>query len=334
MKPIVRDVYLAVTMGLVIPGLILGTVVYYGRKTAPDSSQETTTASEAVTVIAEETAGKQKDDIIDVLKEDNTVVQLEMDDYITGVVLAEMPASFSLEALKAQAVVARTYAIRAASGFGKHTDAAVCVNPSCCQAYLSEEEYRNMGGLEENAQKVRSAVSDTGGLVLTYEGQLIEATYFSCSGGSTEDAVAVWGTDVPYLQATDSPGEENAAHYSDTVTFSKEQFSSLLGVSLGSDPKKWIGSITYTAGGGVNTIEIGEKSFQGTAVRKALGLRSTAFSIVANESGVTITTKGFGHRVGMSQYGANAMAEAGSDYREILAHYYQGTALQTWLVDK
>ena len=134
--------------------------------------------------------------------------------------------------------------------------------------------------------------------------------------------MAVWGTDYPYLRATDSPGEEGAAHYTDTVTFTVAEFAEKLGIA-----QVTLGNATYTAGGGVNTISIGGKEFKGTQVRTLLGLRSTAFTIELSGERVTVTTKGFGHRVGMSQYGADAMALEGKSYREILAHYYQGTAL-------
>ena len=162
--------------------------------------------------------------------------------------------------------------------------------------------------------------------VLTYENALIEATYFSCSGGSTEDAVAVWGNAYPYLKAVDSPGEEHAAHYTDTVTFTPLQFQSALGVILSGTPENWFGPVTYTEGGGVDTMQIGKTIYKGTELRQKLSLRSTAFTVSVGEY-ITITTEGDGHRVGMSQYGADAMAAAGKDYREILAHYYPGTEL-------
>ena len=255
---------------------------------------------------------------------DGRVEVMDMDEYLTGVVLAEMPASFETEALKAQSVVARTYTLRAAEAGIKHTDADVCTDHTCCQAYIAPGAYT---GGAENLEKVRSAVLATSGQVLTYNGQLIEATYFSCSGGSTEDAVAVWGTDYPYLRATSSPGEEGAIHYTDTLVLSAAEFAKNLGQSLSGDPSSWVGFTTYTAGGGVNSIRIGGRDYKGTEIRTLLGLRSTAFTILAEGDTVTITTKGYGHRVGMSQYGADAMAVAGSGYAEILAHYYKGTSL-------
>lgn len=255
---------------------------------------------------------------------------MDEDTYITCVVLAEMPASFNLEALKAQAVVARTYALKRGTAGKKHVNGAVCTDHTCCQAYCTPEDYLNKGGTRESVDKIRDAVAQTHGQVLLFEGNLIDATYFSCSGGRTEDAVAVWGADIPYLQAVDSPGEEEASHYMQTVTFTAEQFQKMLGVSIAGRPESWIGPVTYTDGGGVDTIRIGDKSYQGTTVRQLLGIRSTAFVISAVGNTITVTTKGYGHRVGMSQYGANAMAETGKDCAEILAHYYQGTSLQSW----
>ncbi len=247
--------------------------------------------------------------------------QMTLESYLVGVVLAEMPASFEPEALKAQAVVARTYT-RKRMNSGKHGDAAVCMDSTCCQAYIAPADYT---GRDSDLERVRQAVAQTDGLVLCYGGQLIDATYFSCSGGTTEDAVAVWGQDVPYLQSVDSPGEEDAPRYWDTVTFTADSFAATLGIS--GDPAGWFTDVSYTEGGGVDTVTIGGKVFRGTKLRSLLGLRSTVFSWEVRGNEITITTRGFGHRVGMSQYGAQAMAEAGSDFRAILSHYYQGTAL-------
>ena len=176
-------------------------------------------------------------------------------------------------------------------------------------------------------EKVKQAAVATQNQVLTYKGELIEATYFSCSGGRTEDALAVWGTDIPYLQAVDSPGEENATYFVDSSEYSVSEFASLLGVSLLACD---LGDVTYTNGGGVDTMVIGGKVFSGTEIRQRLGLRSTAFSMYASGERIYISTRGFGHRVGMSQYGAEAMAVRGSGYQEILYHYYPGTQLTVY----
>ena len=259
---------------------------------------------------------------------DGTVEEMDMDSYLVGVILAEMPSAFGLEAKKAQAVAARTFTRKAFITGGKHGDGSVCTESACCQAWLTAESYLKMGGTEKALAQARSAVDATSGYVLTYGGELIEATYFSCSGGSTEEAVAVWGSEYPYLISVDSPGEENAAHHRDTVRFTKEELEDMLDVKLSGEPDTWFRSAAYTQGGGVASIRIGGDIFSGTEVRSLLGLRSTAFTVEASGDGVVITTRGFGHRVGLSQYGANAMAASGSTYEEILAHYYHGTTLE------
>ncbi len=262
---------------------------------------------------------------------DGMVSELPLDDYLTGVVLAEMPTSFQGEALKAQAVVSRTYTLRQMAR-NKHDTADICTDASCCQGWMSYEDYCAKEGEQvgnAGAEAAAQAVRETDGQVLTFEGKLIDATFFSCSGGRTEAAVEVWGTEIPYLQAVDSPGEENAAHFTDTVSFSKEKFSQLIHskapeAALEGSPANWFGSVTATEGGGVGTLEIGGVVFAGKDLRSLLGLRSTVFSIHVSEDQIIVETKGYGHRVGMSQYGAEAMAQAGSDYRTILLHYYQG----------
>ncbi len=252
-----------------------------------------------------------------------------LDAYLTGVLLQELPGNFHIEAKKAQAVVARTYTLRTAYMKNKHPENAVCTDSTCCQGYITPDEYLANGGTIAVVEAAQKAVQETQNLVITYAGELIDATYFSCSGGTTEDAVAVWGSDVPYLQSVDSPGEEMAAHYTDTVTFTLKQFQMLLGVRLTGDPNQWIGQAKHTDGGGVASIVVGGKVFTGTQVRSMLGLRSTAFTISVVGSDIEITTKGFGHRVGMSQYGAEAMALAGKDFHQILLHYYAGTQLES-----
>ena len=187
--------------------------------------------------------------------------------------------------------------------------------------------YLSRGGTEELLQKVHSAVADTSGYVLTYDGELIEATYFSCSGGSTEDAVAVWGTDYPYLRAVPSPGEEEAHHFCDTTCFTVSQFQEKTGCTLTGDQSEWFEIEAYTQGGGIDSMLICGERYTGTQLRQLLGLPSTAMTISAAGDTITIVTRGYGHRVGMSQYGADAMAATGSNFIEILAHYYPGTQL-------
>jgi stage II sporulation protein D len=265
--------------------------------------------------------------LISVLMKAGSITNMKLDTYLTAVLLREMPADFELEALKAQAVVARTYTLRRLEDYSKHDNAMLCTDSACCQGYCSVDDYLHNGGSPESVQKISSAVFETNDEVLTYNDELIEATYFSCSGGMTEDAAAVWGTEIPYLVATQSPGEENATHYTDTLTLTIAEFANKLEIEVPDVNTKWIESVTYTAGGGVKQMRICGSDYNGTLLRQMLGLRSTAFAITILGDTVTITTKGFGHRVGMSQYGAEAMAVQGSTYHQILSHYYRGTEL-------
>lgn len=313
-----REILTAVVMGLLVPAAVLSLAVKLIPEKAPALPAEPEVTTPSVREIRK----------ISVLTEDGAVVEMALDDYLTGVLLAEMPASFEPEALKAQAVVSRTYALRREARPTRHPEAGVCTSPACCQAYLSPEAYLAGGGNGSDVDKIRAAVEATSGQVLTWQGQLIEATFFSCSGGSTEDAVAVWGSDVPYLRAVPSPGEEEAAHYSDTVTFSRAELENALGISLSGPADTWFSDILYTAGGGIASLTAGGRTFTGVEMRQALNLRSTDMEFSPAEDSVTVTTHGYGHRVGMSQYGAQAMAEGGSTYDEILAYYYAGTQLE------
>lgn len=318
MNKLLKEILGAAFLGLVVPWMLLNALIR-PQSPAPAASAPT------------ETQVRTSGFLMPVIMSDGHTEQMELDDYLTCVVLGEIPAEFEPEAQKAQAVVARTYALRAYESGTKHPGGAVCTESSCCQGYCSREDYLSKGGTEENYQKIRSAVTATSGEVLVYEGKLIEATYFSSSGGKTEDAVAVWGSDVPYLQATDSP--ENAYYDKTvvTVTFTGSEFCNALGLSLSGSPATWLGAVTYTAGGGVDAMVIGGTAFKGTELRQKLALRSTAFTMTAVGDHISITTRGYGHRVGMSQYGAEAMAVEGNTYDQILAHYYRGTTLLNWI---
>ena len=326
MKRKAMECLLAILMGVVLPSLIVVVFECVAAREVPDESMQTTTQTESEQETSPLTEYKQR--TIQVLLDNGSICEFELDEYVLGVVLGEMPADFEVEALKAQAVVARTYALKRNTTGKKHLNGAVCMNPACCQAYCSVDAYLKQGGTSASVNKVLSAVEDTRGQVLTYNGKLIEATYFSCSGGKTEDAVAVWGTDIPYLQAVDSPGEENADYYVDTVKYTAKEFANRLGIRASGLPSSWFGAVEYTEGDGVDNMVIAGKVFKGTTLRTKLGLRSTSFSIKTDGNTIVITTKGFGHRVGMSQYGADAMAVKGSAYQQILQHYYPGTVLQ------
>ena len=266
---------------------------------------------------------------------DGSVEETALDTYLTQVVLSEMPASFAPEALKAQAVAARTFACRQMAG-GKHENADVCAQSACCQACRTVEDLRARyeDSFETAWDKASAAVQETKDEVLTYEGALIDAVYFSCSGGSTEDAAAVWGTDVPYLRAVESPGEQDAARYESRVCVTAETFAETLraldaSVQLSGDPGGWVQSVTRTAGGGVDTLTAGGRPFSGTQLRKAFGLNSTRFTLLYEDGAFSFDVLGYGHRVGMSQYGADAIARLGFDYKTILRFYYRGAEITT-----
>lgn len=319
MKVLIQDIFSALFMGILLPLFLLGGAVKL-QEQQPEPPAVSTEASEPQ--VPAITIGRRL--------ASSDVVTENLENYLVGVVLAEMPGSFEKDALKAQAVAARTYTLKASVTGGKHGDGSLCTESSCCQAYISPEDYLKLGGTQELLDKITSAVQQTHSQVLLYEDELIDATYFSCSGGTTEEAAAVWGGDVPYLVSVSSPGEETADHYSDTKRFTADEILEALGIEPEGTPEDWLGMTAYTKGGGVDFMIIGNRQFRGTELRSLLGLNSTAFAMEVHNGEIIITTKGHGHRVGMSQYGADAMAVNGSTYEEILAHYYPGTALTVW----
>ena len=255
------------------------------------------------------------------------VTFLPLDEYLTGVLLCEVDANFHDAAKQAQAIAARTYALRVMELGVKHGPGMICDKPECCQGYTSPAEYLERWNVAESVESARKAVEATKEKVITYGGQLIDATYFSCSGGSTEDARAVWGADVPYLRAVDSPGEEDAAHYLQTISFAPKEFFEKLGLEHTGRPAGWLADWVYTDGGGVASVSVCGVVFSGTQLRSRLGLRSTKFYITSTADSILVTVKGYGHRVGMSQYGADAMAEAGASCEQIIKHYYTGVEI-------
>ncbi len=266
---------------------------------------------------------------------DGEVTVIRVSDYLAGVVAAEMPASFEPEALKAQAVAARSYLQRAAAS-PKHEGADICADAACCQAYLSPEQLRGSWGerYDEYTQKLSSAVAATDGEYLSYEGQPALAAFHSSSDGATEDAVALW-SDVPYLRSVSSPetGEEVPDFTSRVVSSELDFRDTVLHLMPEADmtgaASDWIGEVKRTASGRVAGIVIGGAELTGSQLRGLFSLRSTDFELVYDGTDFVFTVHGYGHGVGMSQYGANAMAAGGADYRSILEHYYPGTSLVT-----
>ena len=254
------------------------------------------------------------------LNNGNTI-NIALEDYVIGVVGSEMPALFNSEALKSQAVAARTYALK------KTSTGATLTATTSDQVYKTNDELKSMWGSSYNTyyNKVKSAVIATSGEVMTYNGTYIDAVYFSTSNGRTEDPVYVWKYAVPYLKSVDSKWDVGTKFFHATKTISKSEISSKLGVNLTSVSEIKINSLT--TGGRVNSITIAGKEFTGVQIRTLLGLRSADFTVSESGNNIVFTTKGWGHGVGMSQYGANAMANAGYNYSQILKHYYTGISI-------
>ena len=263
---------------------------------------------------------------------DGSVLTLGLDQYLWRVVAAEMPASFELEALKAQAAAARTYTLsKLGRTVEKHPDADVCTDITCCQAYIDPDQAAANWGDNAAAYtaKITSAVSETDGMAVLYDGQPIQAVFFSSAAGRTVDAVEVWGNSVPYLTGVDSPEGDEVPNYHSTVTFTLEEFKSKLlaqypDADLSGDPAGWFQNTVPNSAGGVEQVDVGGVTVSGGALRTLLGLRSTSFTVTAGSQGVTFSVTGYGHGVGMSQYGANALAKQGKTYDEILKWYYTG----------
>ncbi len=267
-------------------------------------------------------------------------VSLCLDEYLSGVLAAEMPASFPEEALKAQAVAARSfilYRMQNPPADGVHDGVPLCDDPSHCKAYRDISVPETAAALfgsnsETYLTKIRAAVRDTDGVVLTYNGDPAMAAFHAISGGMTESAEDVWGSAVPYLIEVESPGEEDAVKFSETVEFDRDALRDTLTAAypdavLGDDPSVWLTDIERSPAGMIKTASLGGVTVSGMEIRMLLGLNSADFTFETQDNIVRITTTGYGHGVGMSQYGARAMAQNGATYEEILLHYYPGCQL-------
>lgn len=259
----------------------------------------------------------------------NKVVTMNLEDYILGVVAGEMPASFHLEALKAQALAARTYTMLrmrqfGGSGCSKHPGAEICTDSAHCQAY------RDPATVKKDLDKLKEAVYGTAGEVIVYDNKLIDAVFHSTSGGKTENSEEIWSTKVPYLRSVESQYEERSPKYIAQQEVSIDNF--IQGIKkLDSEVninkkniKNEINILERSEGGRITKIKIGNKTFNGMDVRNVLGLNSSNFDYSVGSNSILFTVIGNGHGIGLSQYGADGMARNGSGYRDIVMHYYQG----------
>lgn len=267
------------------------------------------------------------------VKTDAGTVEIDMQEYLVGVVAAEMPASFEPEALKAQAVAARTYAMYCVNS-QRHSGGQVCTDFSCCQSWSGDEALRELwgDGYDLYKSKIASSVSATAGQYLAYEGEPVFAAFHSSSASFTEDCAKVWNA-APYLISVSSP--ETAADVPDYVSYvrcSPLDFRDTVlyafpAADFTSEEGQWIGPCTLDGSGRVESLVLGGETISGATLRSLFKLRSTAFELSYENSEFVFKVTGYGHGVGMSQYGANVMAKKGADYTKILAHYYTGTAL-------
>lgn len=268
------------------------------------------------------------------------VEEMDMATYLVGVLRAEMPASFEEEALKAQVVAARTYTLHKMQNGGspRHPDADTCDDITCCKAYKDQNDAAAQWGVsaETYEQKLRNAVAQTDGEVILYGGEPILAVFHSSSSGTTRSAGEVWQNDLPYLQSVASPeGAQSVPNYYSVARFSSTEFKSIMlenhpDAIFSDDTQDWITDMNCAADGSVRTVKVGGVTLSGTEVRSLFALRSACFSVVSAADSLTFYVTGYGHGVGMSQYGANTLARQGKTYREILQWYYTGVSVEEY----
>lgn len=267
----------------------------------------------------------------------NEVEEIDLNEYLYGVVSAEMPASFENEALKAQSIVARTYTLyKIINNGGKHEGADICDSSNCCQAWISKEDRFNKwdeSERESNWNKITKSVDDTSEKIITYNGEPINAFFHSNSGGTTETPLNVWGgSGYPYLQSVETSGEDAYSQYESEVTITKDELINKMkeyyeDFSIDFEEEEPIKAEEYTEGGRVKSIKLGNKTLSGVEVRTIFSLKSANFNIEINEEDIKFSVKGYGHGVGMSQTGADSLAKQGITHEEIIKHFYTGVEI-------
>lgn len=264
---------------------------------------------------------KKNEITVTVYRNNGKIINLELEEYVLGVVGAEMPASFNIEALKAQAILARTYALKSIKNGKKLTDTV------STQAYKDNSELQKLwkNDYTKYYEKIKKAVNETKGKVILYNNEYIDAVYHSTSNGKTENSKNVWKNILPYLVSVDSSWDKNVKSYKKETIFEINEFCNILKLDV-EEPITY--EIIHNETGRVRQITINNKTFSGTEFRNLLKLRSTDFEIEINDEKVKVTTYGYGHGVGMSQYGANEMAKQGYSYIQILKYYYTGVVIK------
>ncbi|HZH60382.1 MAG TPA: stage II sporulation protein D [Metabacillus sp.] len=305
---------------LLIPTLL---VTPFMEQSKGKLGEELTVAKSEVPVLAESPV-----DVPVYRSQTKKIESIPLEEYVIGVVASEMPAEFETEALKAQALAARTYITKQLmNGPISAPEGSIVTDTQMHQVYKNTEELKAIWGddYDWKLQKVTEAVAATQGKILTYKDEPIDASFFSTSNGYTENSEAYWQEAIPYLKSVESSWDEKSPKFYDKKIITIKEFENKLGVNLDTSSGS-IGKITeLTPGKRVAKVEIDGKQFTGRDIREELDLKSTDFTWEIKGDSVVIETKGFGHGVGMSQYGANFMAEAGKTYEEIVSHYYNGT---------
>jgi stage II sporulation protein D len=323
-KIIACAVLLVLVLVIIVPALVVGG---FNREPSSDRS---------------ENVAKGEHILIRVyLHEQNKIVEMNLEEYIKGVVAAEMPAEFELEALKAQAVAARTYAVKSmvafgGSGIAEQPGADVSTDFRQSQAWQNETKLKERWGTNYNRywSKISRAVEETRGQVATYNGELIQAVFHSTSGERTASAKEVWGFDYPYLISVPCNWDQKSPRYHDKKEFTLAQVEQILGPETqvvatmqngGSGPAQ---IVSTTESGRVGQVRIGSKILSGAEIREKMDLRSSNFNVAIEDGKMVFNTIGYGHGVGLCQYGANGMAKDGHDFRQIITQYYTGVALK------
>lgn len=272
--------------------------------------------------------------------ETNQVENIEFEEYITGVLAGEMPPTYNIEALKAQAVAARSFILSKAEDYfsgnipEQHHGAMICTDPGHCKAWnrlSSAKKTWDIRYANDYENKIKSAVLLTSGEYMTYDNRVVKAYFYAMSSGRTENVKDVWGVAIPYLKSVSSREDIGSDGFESMFTIEKDDFIQRLksqrpNIDI-SDIYSMVSDVKRTEGGGVDKIKIGNEEFSGAEIRKIFDLRSTNFDIECKNNKVTFKVKGYGHGVGMSQNGANVLAEAGMKYDEILKHYYSGVSI-------
>ena len=266
---------------------------------------------------------------------DGSVEQMDLDTYLYGVVASEMPASFEIEALKAQAIVARTYTIYQIRNGSKHENASICDNAACCQAWISKEN--RFARWEENLQeeywaKIIRAVNDTKGKIIFYNNEPINALFHSNSGGKTELAINVWGGNFPYFQSVETSGEDSYTSYNSEIKISKDELIKIMlenysefEIDFGNND--CIEILEFTEGERIEKIKIGNTEISGVEARKIFGLKSAKFDFEILDDFIEFKVIGYGHGVGLSQCGSDSLAKSGKKFDEIIKYYYKDVAI-------